>query len=102
MKDAEQRAVRVLEQSEAEAQSRRTDADAYALRSLRTLEKELSHPVGLSAQRDRGLGKSGDGRLELQQPLFRRVKLCVTASGHHGTQAVMILAGILKNAPVVN
>ena len=46
MKDAEQRASRMLEQSEAEATSRRTEADAYALRSLRALEKELSNLTG--------------------------------------------------------
>ena len=46
IKDAEQRSVRILEQSEAEAQSRCTEADAYALRSLRGLEKELSNLTG--------------------------------------------------------
>ena len=42
MKDAEQRSARILEHSEAEARSRRTDADTYALRSLRALERELA------------------------------------------------------------
>jgi len=42
LKDAEQRAARIVQQAEAESQSRRTDADAYALRSLRALEKELN------------------------------------------------------------
>ncbi len=42
LKEAEQRASRLLEQSEAAAVSRRTDADAYALRTLKTLEQELS------------------------------------------------------------
>ncbi len=42
LKDAEERAARVLQHSESEALSRRTDADAYALRSLRALERELS------------------------------------------------------------
>ena len=46
LKEAEQRAARVLESSEAEATSRRTEADAYALRSLRALEKELSDISG--------------------------------------------------------
>jgi cell division septum initiation protein DivIVA len=46
VKEAEQRAKRLLEQSEAEAHSRRTEADAYALRSLRALEKELSTLTG--------------------------------------------------------
>jgi hypothetical protein len=42
LKDAEERAARLLQQAEAEAQARRTDADAYALRSLRALERELN------------------------------------------------------------
>lgn len=46
IREAEERATRMLQQSEAESQSRRTDADAYALRSLRTLEAELSSISG--------------------------------------------------------
>lgn len=42
IKDAEQRSARIIEHSEAEARSRRTDADTYALRSLRALERELA------------------------------------------------------------
>lgn len=42
LKDAEQRAARIVQQAEAESQARRTDADAYALRSLRGLERELN------------------------------------------------------------
>ena len=42
LKDAEQRVARILQQAEAESQARRTDADAYALRSLRALERELN------------------------------------------------------------
>ena len=42
LKDAEERANRVLEISESEALTRRTEADAYALRSLRALERELA------------------------------------------------------------
>ena len=41
LKDAQQKAGRMLQQTEAEARSRRMEADAYALRSLRNLEKEL-------------------------------------------------------------
>ena len=52
LKDAEQRASRLLQQSESEARNRRTDADAYALRSLRNLEKELS---GLSGSVRKGI-----------------------------------------------
>ena len=52
MKDAEQRADRILQQSEAQARSRQTEADAYALRSLRKLEKELS---GLSGSVRKGI-----------------------------------------------
>ena len=36
----------MLQQSEAEAMSRRTEADAYALRSLRSMETELDKLVG--------------------------------------------------------
>ena len=41
VRDAEERITRMLQQSEAEALSRRTEADAYALRSLRAMETEL-------------------------------------------------------------
>lgn len=46
LRDAEQRATRLLAQSEAESSSRRSDADAYALRSLRTLEQEINSIAG--------------------------------------------------------
>ena len=46
IREAEQRAGRILQQTEDEANSRRTDADAYALRSLRSLERELSTITG--------------------------------------------------------
>lgn len=46
VRDAEDRATHILQQSEAESASRRTDADAYALRSLRGLESELASIVG--------------------------------------------------------
>jgi len=42
LREAEQRAARILEQAEAESQARRTEADAYALRCLRAFERELS------------------------------------------------------------
>ncbi|MFQ6030915.1 MAG: hypothetical protein ACE5Q6_25905 [Dehalococcoidia bacterium] len=42
LRDAEQRAARMIEQAEAESQARRTEADAYGLRSLRALERELN------------------------------------------------------------
>ncbi len=42
LREAEQRAERLNQQSEAEAGSRRTEADAYALRSLRAMERELN------------------------------------------------------------
>jgi hypothetical protein len=44
--DAEERANRMLQQSENEARSQRTEADAYALRSLRALERQLSNITG--------------------------------------------------------
>ncbi len=46
LRDAEQRSTRLLSQSEAESSSRRSDADAYALRSLRALEQEISSIAG--------------------------------------------------------
>lgn len=46
IREAEQRAGRILQQTEDAANSRRTDADAYALRSLRSLERELSTITG--------------------------------------------------------
>ena len=41
LKEAERRASRLLEQTEAECESKRMEADAYALRSLRAFEREL-------------------------------------------------------------
>jgi len=46
VREAEERITRMLQQSEAEAMSRRTEADAYALRSLRSMETELDKLVG--------------------------------------------------------
>lgn len=46
VRDAEERITRMLQQSEAEAQSRKTEADAYALRSLRNMEIELGKLTG--------------------------------------------------------
>ena len=43
LRDAEDRSRRMLEQAEAQSNSSRSEADAYALRSLRTLEQELSN-----------------------------------------------------------
>ncbi len=40
--DAQERASRILQMAEAEAESRRTEADAYALRTLRSLEREIN------------------------------------------------------------
>ena len=42
LREAEERAKRMVEQAETQAQASRTEADAYALRSLRTLEQELN------------------------------------------------------------
>ena len=42
LRDSEDRARRTMEQAEQQAEANRSDADAYALRSLRTLEQELS------------------------------------------------------------
>ncbi|MEC9289642.1 MAG: hypothetical protein VYC83_05045 [Chloroflexota bacterium] len=46
IRDAEERITRMLQQSEAEALSRKTEADAYALRSLRAMEVELGKLTG--------------------------------------------------------
>ncbi len=43
LRDAEERARRMVEQAEQQAQVCRSEADAYALRSLRTLEQEVSN-----------------------------------------------------------
>ena len=40
--EAERRANRLVEQAEAECAAKRTEADAYALRSLRAFEQELT------------------------------------------------------------
>ena len=42
LEDAQERASRILQMAEAEAESRRTEADAYALRTLRSLEREIN------------------------------------------------------------
>ncbi len=42
LREAELRAARIVEQAESESQARRTEADAYALRSLRAFERELN------------------------------------------------------------
>jgi hypothetical protein len=42
LREAELRAARIVEQAETESQARRTEADAYALRSLRAFERELN------------------------------------------------------------
>lgn len=46
IREAEQRAGQMLMRTESEVRSKRTDADAYALRSLRNLEKELTALTG--------------------------------------------------------
>ena len=43
LRDAEDRSRRMVEQAENQANSSRSEADAYALRSLRTLEQELTN-----------------------------------------------------------
>jgi hypothetical protein len=66
-KDSEQRAARMLQQSEAEARSRTAEADAYALRSLRSLEQELTSITGSVRKGIDLLSRGGmgsyDGRL---------------------------------------
>ena len=43
LRDAEDRARRMIDQAEAQSSANRSEADAYALRSLRTLEQELNN-----------------------------------------------------------
>ena len=46
LRDAEERARRIVAQAEQEAESRRHQADAYALRTLRDLERDLTAATG--------------------------------------------------------
>lgn len=46
LRDAEARAQRIVGQAEQEAENRRNQADAYALRTLRDLERELDAATG--------------------------------------------------------
>ena len=52
IREAEHRAERIIEQAESEAQAKRMEADAYALRSLRAFERELN---GLNASVRKGI-----------------------------------------------
>ena len=52
LQDAQERASRILQMAEAEAEARRTDADAYALRTLRSLEREIN---GISGSVRKGI-----------------------------------------------
>ena len=52
LEDAQERASRILQMAEAEAESRRTEADAYALRTLRSLEREIN---GISGSVRKGI-----------------------------------------------
>lgn len=52
LQDAQERASRILQLAEAEAESRRTEADAYALRTLRSLEREIN---GISGSVRKGI-----------------------------------------------
>lgn len=42
VEEAQRKAHRIMEQAESDARTRRTEADAYALQTLRRLEKELT------------------------------------------------------------
>ena len=46
LRDAEERSRRIVAQAEQEAESRRNQADAYALRTLRDLERDLAAATG--------------------------------------------------------
>jgi regulator of protease activity HflC (stomatin/prohibitin superfamily) len=42
LREAEIKAARIIQQAESECHSKRTEADAYALRALRAFERELN------------------------------------------------------------
>jgi len=46
LREAEQRAARMIQQAEGDSHSRRLEADVYALRSLQTLERQLTDVAG--------------------------------------------------------
>ena len=46
LRDAEIKSQRIVHQAEQEAENRRNQADAYALRTLRDLERELNAATG--------------------------------------------------------
>jgi len=46
LREAEQRAARMVQQADADAQARRVEADVYALRTLQSLEKQISELSG--------------------------------------------------------
>ncbi len=52
LEEAQERASRILQMAESEALSRRTEADAYALRTLRSLEREIN---GISGSIRKGI-----------------------------------------------
>ena len=65
--EAENRAARMIEQAEAECNTKRTEADAYALRALRAFERELnslngSVRKGIDMLAGNALVSSGVGR----------------------------------------
>lgn len=65
--EAENRAARMIEQAEAECNTKRADADAYALRALRAFERELnslngSVRKGIDMLAGNALVSSGVGR----------------------------------------
>ena len=67
VREAEERITRMLQQSETEALSRRTEADAYALRSLRSMELELDKLVGSVRKGIQVLAIQASGNLDLRR-----------------------------------
>jgi hypothetical protein len=67
VREAEERITRMLQQSETEALSRRTEADAYALRSLRSMELELDKLVGSVRKGIQVLAIQTSGNLNLRR-----------------------------------
>ena len=63
VRDAKQKSTRLLEKTEAEAVSRQTDADAYALRSLRALEQEINNIAGSVRKGIDYLARQSNGKM---------------------------------------
>lgn len=73
LRDAEVKHKRIIAQAEQEAENRRNQADAYALRTLRDLERELTAATGsirkgIDALAGTALAASGNGSSSVPSP----------------------------------